>query len=270
MTLDTYTCAASQSAVWTSRWRLIRTRASQRHLVQLCTALPASLRCECVCWSCRTITEVTDAHLLQLDTVLFTIFYPCESPSSSYETAASSALGGCLPFKRRQRGTATADRPLWLERPLRETGQAFAHMLPGAPSWMMRSLVWTLGRKVKVAAAAGAPPLSPPSRSASPNDHTDAAEQNEDSKWPVVIFSHGLSGDRHAYSHFCGELASRGFVVVAIEHRDGTAPVTRVLARAGDQESSERDVTSNIERKVVYTRQDDLRCARDSRAMVRC
>lgn len=40
---------------------------------------------------------------------------------------------------------------------------------------------------------------------------------------PVAIFSHGLAGSRNGYSGICGEMASHGVVVCAIEHRDGTA-----------------------------------------------
>ena len=45
-------------------------------------------------------------------------------------------------------------------------------------------------------------------------------------RFPTIIFSHGLGGTRLAYSHLCGSIASYGPIVVAPEHRDGSAPVT--------------------------------------------
>lgn len=52
------------------------------------------------------------------------------------------------------------------------------------------------------------------------------------------------------YTHLCGELASRGYVVAAVEHRDGTGPSARVTSEDGQ------------ERDVDFLRWTDLQCVR--------
>ena len=41
--------------------------------------------------------------------------------------------------------------------------------------------------------------------------------------WPLVVFSHGMYGCAMSYSSLCAEMASHGAVVVALEHKDGSA-----------------------------------------------
>ena len=46
----------------------------------------------------------------------------------------------------------------------------------------------------------------------------------EDSKgFPLVVHSHGLAGHFYHYSGICSDLASHGYVVAAVVHRDSSA-----------------------------------------------
>lgn len=48
---------------------------------------------------------------------------------------------------------------------------------------------------------------------------SESCLDDHDVKFPIIIFSHGISGNRLCYSTLCASLASYGFVVVALEHR---------------------------------------------------
>lgn len=53
--------------------------------------------------------------------------------------------------------------------------------------------------------------------------------KGEATKFPVLVFSHGISGNRLCYSTFCAALASYGYVVAAVEHRDRSSSWTYYL-----------------------------------------
>ena len=147
---------------------------------------------------------------LHLETVLFSIYYPTLPMSDTEE-------------KRYPRAA-------WLGRPvhagvralLQYIGQYGAFAIPASPAVV--KLV-----KARMPARVG-PPLADPAelrRQAHPDrDDTDRAKAGNFGKkppqFPVVIFSHGLAGNRLSYSQYCGELASQGIIVAAIEHRDGS------------------------------------------------
>ncbi|VEU38665.1 unnamed protein product [Pseudo-nitzschia multistriata] len=56
-------------------------------------------------------------------------------------------------------------------------------------------------------------------------------------KFPLVLFSHGLSGNMEMYSQICAQLASTGCVVAALEHEDGSASYSTKLLKDGTVEA---------------------------------
>ena len=53
--------------------------------------------------------------------------------------------------------------------------------------------------------------------------HPCASDPALNTKFPVVLFSHGLYGTMEMYTTLCLLLASYGYIVVALEHEDGSA-----------------------------------------------
>jgi dienelactone hydrolase len=52
---------------------------------------------------------------------------------------------------------------------------------------------------------------------------TNAGGSSLEEGFPLVLFSHGLSGTMEMYTELCAQIASTGCVVVAVEHEDGSA-----------------------------------------------
>ena len=46
------------------------------------------------------------------------------------------------------------------------------------------------------------------------------------STYPVVVVSHGMTGMRTVHTALCSELASHGYVLACVEHRDRSACTT--------------------------------------------
>jgi platelet-activating factor acetylhydrolase len=83
-------------------------------------------------------------------------------------------------------------------------------------------------------------------------------------RWPVMMFSHGLGGTRNAYSHICGSLASHGIVVVAADHRDGSAPLSI------HHTPEEKQKTKRVEyRSIAHSASTEVYEARDEQLKIR-
>eukprot|EP00592_Proboscia_alata_P004136 CAMPEP_0194365860 /NCGR_PEP_ID=MMETSP0174-20130528/13836_1 /TAXON_ID=216777 /ORGANISM="Proboscia alata, Strain PI-D3" /LENGTH=412 /DNA_ID=CAMNT_0039140705 /DNA_START=580 /DNA_END=1818 /DNA_ORIENTATION=- len=57
-------------------------------------------------------------------------------------------------------------------------------------------------------------------------DNTGKEELEEKAQFPVIIFSHGLMGNSRTYTYQAMELASHGYVVVSLDHGDGSSSFT--------------------------------------------
>ena len=126
----------------------------------------------------------------------------------------------------------------WIPRPISliATGYAhFAHISFLLVNWIFTGALWLLVGSTKIPAVVDAPVLASKPLEDSAVDLGDHwKKRSHAGEFPIVVFSHGMAGMRTSYSQYCGELASRGHVVAAIEHRDGSGPGTVIKRRDGE------------------------------------
>ncbi|XP_042313822.1 platelet-activating factor acetylhydrolase-like, partial [Sceloporus undulatus] len=90
-------------------------------------------------------------------------------------------------------------------------------------------------------------------------------------KYPLIIFSHGLGAFRSIYSAICIEMASQGFVVAAVEHRDQSASATYYYKEKPVSEAKGR--VSELHKEWIYYRKlkanEDEMCLRHQQVQQR-
>lgn len=179
------------------------------------------------------VLKATGDKAFQLDTLAITLYYP-----SSLPRAPPS-----------QRPWA---RP-WLPQPVGLIGEGYAR-IAGVPklSSLFTFGLWLFGSSTVIPGVVDAPILSGAEQILGKGDgsiddfetmmkvaeqeHMELKKRDNDSgTLPCVVFTHGMAGMSQSYAHYLGSIASHGYVVAAVEHRDGSGPGT-IIHHPNDKE----------------------------------
>ncbi|KAL7934648.1 platelet-activating factor acetylhydrolase, isoform II domain-containing protein [Trichoderma chlorosporum] len=146
----------------------------------------------------ETVFKASGRPAFEHKTTLFTVYYPVDGRAREHRR-----------------------RHDWIARPISLTAAGYAKFAH-VDNFLIRPIftfaLWAIAGGVTIPAKVDVPLLEAP----------DAAP------FPVMVFSHGDASTRTDYTHFVGELASRGYVVAAVEHRDGSCPGSLMRIKGQD------------------------------------
>lgn len=148
------------------------------------------------------VCKTTSEPAFEFSTVLFTLYYPAQAGSKSSKPCH-----------------------YWISRPLALTSTGYARLARVSNSLtncIFKGALWALAGNTTIPADIDVPI----SRLVEKSANGKAGYKGKNAQYPVIVFSHGVAGSRTSNSQYCGELASRGYVVAAIEHRDGSGPAS--------------------------------------------
>lgn len=152
----------------------------------------------------------------QVETVLFTLYYP--------------ATKGIV---------STKPQHLWVPRPLGIVGAGyarFAHISNVVTDSIFTFALWILVGRTRIPAQVDVPLHGSLASVIQTPSNTAQAVSSSGHSFPVMVFSHGFASSRTQYTQYLGELASRGFVVAALEHRDGSGPGSIIMRQNAEDE----------------------------------
>ena len=161
--------------------------------------------------------HITDVrNRIKLETVLFSVYYPAVEEAKSHRS-----------------------KHLWVPKPIAITSEGyarFAHVSNFVTNSIFTLGLWTLVGSTTIPARVDVPLLDNSPAVLSSLQAEGKIEDGSDG-FPVIVFSHGMASSRTDYTTYCGELASRGYIVAAIEHRDGSGPGSMIMGEDGTEKS---------------------------------
>lgn len=202
------------------------------------------------------ILRETGEKAFELNTLAITLYYP-----SSLQQASRSSRPWSRP---------------WLPQPLDLIGTGYARLagIKFRPvQHAFTFLLWFLGSGTVIPGVVDAPVLTDankilvgehdggghieqPLETTAQQEHHELKRDEAPNRLPCVVFTHGMAGMSQSYSHYLGSIASHGFVVAAVEHRDGSGPGTIVHSPDGEERRVWHMKLQDLESKVPMTELD--------------